>query len=84
MRPVGHHRGMPVRTAELSSVSTALTELTRRLAVMANQAAADHDDDSATELFAIERALTGAGRRLSRLTDPRRGGAGGRPRRTTD
>ena len=63
---------MPVPTAELSSVSTALSELTRRLAVIADQAASEHDDESAAELFAVERALTGAGRRLSRLTDPRR------------
>ena len=69
---------MPVPTAELSSLSTALSELTRRLAVMADQAASEHDDESAAELFAVERALNGAGRRLSRLTDPRHKSRDGR------
>jgi hypothetical protein len=77
---MGHHLDMAVPTAELSSVSTALSELTRRLAVMADQAAVEHDDESAAELFAVERALTGAGRRLARLTDPRRRTPDGRRR----
>lgn len=77
---MGHHRGMALPTPELSSVSTALTELTRRLAAIAEEAAAEHDDETAAELYAVERALTGAGRRLSRLTDPRRRAPGGRHR----
>ncbi|MDA8071239.1 MAG: hypothetical protein M0Z82_06445 [Actinomycetota bacterium] len=66
---------MPSSHPELSSLSTALSELTRRIAVIAEGAAATHDDDVASELFAIERSLTAAGRRLDRLT------AGSRPRR---
>jgi hypothetical protein len=68
---MGHHQGMPAPLAELSSVTTALDELTRRIVVIADQAAADHDDETASELFAVERALRGATRRLGRLTSPR-------------
>ena len=66
--PMGHHRVMPAPLAELSSVATALDELTRRVVTIADQAASDHDDETAVELFAVERALKGAGRRLERLT----------------
>ncbi|HVC70432.1 MAG TPA: hypothetical protein VNC61_09300 [Acidimicrobiales bacterium] len=62
---------MPAPRAELSSVATALDELTRRLVAIADQAATDHDDETASELFAVERALRGAVRRLGRLTTPR-------------
>jgi hypothetical protein len=62
---------MAVPRAELSSVATALDELTRRVVSAADQAASDHEDDVAAELFAVERALKGAGRRLERLTDAR-------------
>ncbi|MGH9017113.1 MAG: hypothetical protein ACRDY1_05120 [Acidimicrobiales bacterium] len=62
---------MPVPIAELSSVATALEELTRRVVGIADQAAAEHDDETAAELFAVERALKGAGRRLQRITAPK-------------
>ena len=61
---------MPAPIAEFSSVATALEELTRRVVVIADQAASDHDDETASELFAVERALRGANRRLGRLTAP--------------
>ncbi|HET9442211.1 MAG TPA: hypothetical protein VFO65_02740 [Acidimicrobiales bacterium] len=51
---------------ELSSVSTALDELTRRLSAMAD-AVAGGDDNLSTELFEIERSLQHAHRRLARL-----------------
>jgi hypothetical protein len=51
---------------ELSSVSTALDELTKRLSAMAD-AAAGGDAILSTELFEIERSLQGARRRLSKL-----------------
>ncbi len=51
---------------ELSSVSTALDELTQRLSAMAD-AAARGDETLATELFEIERSLQGAQRRLAKL-----------------
>lgn len=62
---------MPVPLAELSSVATALDELTHRVVTIADQAASEHDDEAASELFAVERALKGAGRRLQRLTAPK-------------
>lgn len=62
--------------AELSSLASALAELTRRLSAMAEAAATGTDDELSAELFAVERALRGAGRRLERLVSP-----GGRGRR---
>jgi hypothetical protein len=53
--------------AELSSVSTALEDLARRITGFADQAVADQRDDLASELFEVERALVGASRRLSKL-----------------
>jgi hypothetical protein len=55
-------------TGELSSIATALEELTRRVTVHADAADALKDDETAKELFAIERSLQGASRRLTRLT----------------
>jgi hypothetical protein len=43
-------------------------ELTRRVTLNAEAAAAAHNEEVASELFAIERALGGASRRLSRLS----------------
>lgn len=54
--------------AELSSLVTALDDLTRRVTVHAESADASKDEESARELFAVERALSGATRRLARLT----------------
>jgi hypothetical protein len=61
---------VPTPRAELSSVVSAIDELLRRVGAIADQAAAEHEDDTATELFAVERALTGARRRLSRVVTP--------------
>jgi hypothetical protein len=58
---------MPSSSAELSSLATALDELTRRVTTHADAADADRDEETAKELFAIERALTTANRRLARL-----------------
>jgi hypothetical protein len=49
-----------------------LTELTRRVSALAEAAEAASDDEAATELFGVERALQGATRRLRRLDDLRR------------
>ncbi len=59
---------MSESNAELSSLATQLDELTRRVTHSAEAAAAAHDEEVASELFAIERALGGASRRLSRLS----------------
>lgn len=58
--------GMDDPRPELSSVSTALDDLTKRLSAMAD-ATAKGDQNLAIELFEIERSLRGAQRRLSRL-----------------
>jgi hypothetical protein len=55
---------------ELSSVSSVLDELTKRLSAMAD-ASAGGDETLAIELFEIERSLRGAQRRLSRLVSSR-------------
>lgn len=59
---------MAASTAELSSLATGLEELTRRVTAHADAAYAAKDEEAAKEFIAIERALTGASRRLSRLT----------------
>ncbi len=58
---------MPARPAELSSLATALDELTRRVTAHADAADVAEDEETARELFAIERALASANRRLTRL-----------------
>jgi hypothetical protein len=63
---MGHHRGM-TSAAELSSLSSTLTELHDRVTAMAENAAASGDDDMAHELFFVERSLGGALRRLRRF-----------------
>lgn len=56
---------MPVR-AELSSIASTLTELTRRVTALAEEARDGGEPDLAAELFSVERSLTGALRRLDR------------------
>jgi len=70
-RGLGHDGHMPAPMAELSSVTTALDELTRRLGAMAEAAEAEKDEETSTELYAVERALRGANRRLQKLTTSR-------------
>ena len=53
---------MPARPAELSSLATALDELTRRVTAHADAADVAEDEETARELFAIERALASANR----------------------
>ncbi|MHB1717414.1 MAG: hypothetical protein ACYCV5_08850 [Acidimicrobiales bacterium] len=55
-------------TAELSSIATGLDDLVRRITAHAEAAGAAGDDERAAELFAVERALAGAHRRLTRMT----------------
>jgi hypothetical protein len=69
--PMGHHRGMAAR-AELSTLASTLDEVTRRVSALAEQAQQADDEALAAELFGVERALTGALRRLSRLSTDRR------------
>ncbi len=58
---------MVTSPAELSSLATALDELTRRVIASADAADTVKDDETARELFAIERSLSAANRRLTKL-----------------
>ncbi len=58
---------VPVDNAELSSLSSLLAELTKRVTTLADRAAGEQDEDASVELYGVERALTGASRRLDRL-----------------
>ena len=44
-------------------------ELTQRITTMGDEASAQQRDDIATELFEVERALSGAARRLLKLAE---------------
>ena len=59
----------PVPGAELSSLSTALDELARRVTAMADGLANTSADWVAQDLFAVERSLGAARRRLATLND---------------
>jgi DNA/RNA-binding domain of Phe-tRNA-synthetase-like protein len=52
---------------QLSSVSTALTELTKRIAALAESLSGSERDDVAGALFEVERSLKTAGRRLDKV-----------------
>jgi hypothetical protein len=54
---------------ELSSITSALEDLTARISKMADQAEHDEQNNIAYELFEVERALTPAIRRLTRLVN---------------
>ncbi len=53
--------------AQLSSVSTALEDLTIRITESAERHVGTDEEDIASELFEIERSMRAAGRRLARL-----------------
>jgi hypothetical protein len=63
-----HDRHMVASSAELSSLATALDELSRRVTAHADAADVAKDEETARELFAIERALNTANRRLAKLS----------------
>ena len=64
---MGQDAGVPIDRSELSSLTALIEQVTDRITKMADQAAMAKEDGIATELFAIERALTGAKRRLVRF-----------------
>ncbi len=68
---LGHHSGVPRSSelAELSSLTSTLEELTRRVSAIAETARDDGDEDLALELFGAERSLQGSLRRLRRVSD---------------
>jgi hypothetical protein len=53
--------------AEISAIHSSLDDVLRRITALAESARADDDEELAGELFWVERALTGANRRLQRL-----------------
>ena len=59
---------------ELSSVATALDDLTRRVTAMAEALANTQADWVAQDLFAVERSLNAANRRLTTLNERLRKG----------
>lgn len=63
---------MPVERSELSSIAKTIEDLAKRVASMGDAAHATRDDQSAQELYAVERALVGATRRIVRLIGPSR------------
>ena len=54
--------------AEISSLSSTLKELNDRVSALAESAVAVGNEDMARELYAVERALGGALRRLRRFS----------------
>jgi hypothetical protein len=58
---------VPSAPAELSSLATALDDLTRRVATIADQLDGTERDQVAAELFEVERSLRAAQRRLARV-----------------
>ena len=59
---MGEDGEVPVDLSELSSLAEMLDQLTARIAKMAQAASAEPDDAISPELFAVERALSGAQR----------------------
>jgi hypothetical protein len=55
--------------AELSSISSSLGQLSRRLAALAEGAQRERREDVAAELFSVERSVASAERKLSRMID---------------
>ena len=55
--------------ADLTSVATALDELTGRVSEVADRYNATTRDDVATDLYEVERALRSAHRRLTQAID---------------
>jgi hypothetical protein len=64
---VRHHQEM-TSAAELSSLASTLKDLYDRVSGMAESAQSDGKEDMARELFAVERSLAGALRRLDRFS----------------
>jgi hypothetical protein len=63
---------VPVDFSELASMAESMDALARRVGKMGDTAKAEKRDESAAELYAVERALAGATRRLKRLINAER------------
>ena len=60
---------MALDTAQLSSLSSALEELSRRVTQMADEYQGSPREDVAADLYEVERHLVAATRRLKTLVD---------------
>ena len=60
---------MPLDTAQLSALSTALEDITRRVTDMADEYQGSPREDVAADLYEVERHLVAATRRLQNLVD---------------
>ena len=60
---------MALDTAQLSSLSSALEELSRRVTRMADEYQGSPREDVAADLYEVERHLVAATRRLKTLVD---------------
>jgi hypothetical protein len=60
---------MDATTAELSSVATALDDLTRRVTGIAERVSGGDRDDVANDLFEVERSLVRAHRLLAKVVE---------------
>ena len=60
-------RPEPSELSELSSISSSLEQIGRRVTALADAATRAKRDELAANLIAVERALVGAVRRLERL-----------------
>jgi hypothetical protein len=60
---------MATDVSELSSISSSLEQLSRRIASLGESAQRSKQEDVAAELFAVERAIASAERRLTRLVE---------------
>ena len=63
----GQTAAMQSDHAELSSLTTSLDDLTRRVTVMAERHVGGPREDIALDLYEVERALRTASRRLNKL-----------------
>lgn len=63
---------MSVVRAELSSITSTLADVSRRVTALAEQARDGGEADLAVDLFSVERGLAGALRRLERATSDER------------
>jgi hypothetical protein len=61
--------GLPNDGAELSSVSSTLDELARRVTAAADRASVARNEALATELYEVERAMDNAARKLKNTVD---------------
>jgi hypothetical protein len=63
---------VPIDYSELASMAESMDALARRVGKMGDAAKAAKRDEPAADLYAVERALAGATRRLKRLINTER------------